>query len=173
MKPCCQRPNPSHLAGMRPRPPEFATLSTLLSLAACLYTKQGPGIRAERLRARGLDEYVVLANCISNAGVRSSQMAYFPGSPNASPNVVAQTSYGQTSVWENSVTSGRFDDGNVFTSTIGPPVPQGEFAGTGQASQGSFSCWKNYRTNLYNWAEHLCTGIYDCNRKGRSFFLSG
>jgi len=122
--------------------------------------------RASRgLRSRGLDEYVVLANCVSDAGVRSSQMTYFPESPNASPNVVAQTSYSQTSVWENAVTSGKFDDGNVFTATIGPPVGEGEFAWTGKASQGVFSCWGKYRKNLYKWAEHLCTGVYDCNRK--------
>ncbi|KAK4446453.1 hypothetical protein QBC34DRAFT_150484, partial [Podospora aff. communis PSN243] len=137
----------------------------LASFPASLHTSPVTKTPVDRLETRGLDEYVVLANCISDDGVRSSQMAYYPGSPNASPNVVAQTSYGQTSVWEYSATAGRFDDGNVFTATIGPPVAQGEFAGTGKASQGSFSCWRNHRKNLYNWAEHLCTGIYDCNRK--------
>lgn len=115
---------------------------------------------------RGLDEYVVLATCIGDADVRTSQMAYFPGSPNASPNIVTETSHGQTSVWEGAATSGRFPYGNVFTATIGSPVAQGEFAGTGKANQGSFSCWRNHRKNLYNWDEHICTGIYDCNRQG-------
>lgn len=48
---------------------------------------------------------------------------------------------------------------------MGPPAPQGEFAGTGRANQGDFSCWRDHRKNVYNWVEYLCTGIYDRNRK--------
>ena len=62
--------------------------------------------------------------------------------------------------------SAKFDEGNTFTASIGPPLPQGEYAGTGKNEQGTFWRWRNYRENLYNRAENICTGIYNCKHNG-------
>src|SRR2546421_11300464 len=77
-------------------------------------------------------EHVVLANCIDNNGVRSSQMVYFSGSPGNSPDCEANvsTTYGHTRIWEDGVTSATFpDDGSTFTSNISGVVSPGAYAG--------------------------------------------
>ena len=68
-------------------------------------------------------------------------LAYYNTSPKtkgARPQVVAETAHGLTTLWEDSVSSVKFPDGNVFTATIAPPVVQGQYAGTGKAGQGDF-----------------------------------
>ncbi|KAK4442575.1 hypothetical protein QBC34DRAFT_444079 [Podospora aff. communis PSN243] len=135
--------------------------STWLGLAATL----GP---------RGVDEFVILANCVGSpdgVDTKASHMADFETSPDvkgARVNSVTETAHGHTTLWEENVTSGTFGDGNVFTATIGRPVAQGEFAGTASASPGDFSCWRNHRKGLYIWDAYMCDGIYDCNRKGNT-----
>jgi hypothetical protein len=131
------------------------------------------------LNQRDIGEHVILANCIDNNGVQSSQMAYFSGSPGNSPNNVANVSsplvpYGHTRVWEDGLTSALFDDGVTFTSNITAIVSQGDYAGPGKNDYGPFTCWSNYVANLYKWAANTCTEIYDCNHSaapGSTVFL--
>jgi hypothetical protein len=123
---------------------------------------------------RLVGEHVILANCIDNTGVKSSQMAYFSGSPGPSPSSVANvsTTYGQTKVWEDAVTSATFGDGDVFTANISGVVSQGDYAGNGYNDYGPFTCWANYVTNLYKWGANTCTEVYDCNHSpGKTAFL--
>jgi hypothetical protein len=123
---------------------------------------------------RSAGEHVILANCIDNTGVKSSQMAYFSGSPGPSPSSVAtvSTTYGQTRVWEDAVTSATFGDGDTFTANISGVVSQGDYAGAGYNDYGPFTCWANYVTNLYKWAADTCTEVYDCNHSpGKTAFL--
>ena len=123
---------------------------------------------------RSAGEHVILANCIDNTGVQSSQMAYFSGSPGPSPSSVADvsTTYGQTRVWEDAVTSATFQDGDTFTANISGVASQGDYAGTGYNDYGPFTCWANYVTNLYKWAANTCTEVYDCNHSpGKTAFL--
>jgi hypothetical protein len=110
-------------------------------------------------------EHVILTSCQDQNGVKSSQMAYFKSNPGPSPDSVAivQTGTGLTRVWEKGITSATFQDSDVFTANITAPVPQGEYAGTGQNNYGPFTCWDNYVPNLYKRNGDICTEIYDCN----------
>jgi hypothetical protein len=112
------------------------------------------------------NENVVLANCQDSQGVKSSQMAYFSGSPNGSPNAIAQvqTDHGLTVYWEGgAAVSATFPDGNVFSASIPQAVPDGAYAGTGKNKQGEFTCWRKYTPNLYTHNGVNCYGVYDCN----------
>jgi hypothetical protein len=112
------------------------------------------------------NENVVLANCQDGHGVKSSQMAYFSGSPNGNPGAIApvQTDHGLTVFWEGgAAVSASFPDGNVFSASIPQVVPDGAFAGTGKNKQGTFTCWRKYTPNLYTKNGVTCYGVYDCN----------
>jgi hypothetical protein len=127
-----------------------------LSTAAALFPRGSPA------------ENNILANCVDQNGVKSSQMAYFIGAVNSSPDAVATvpTSPGLTRVWEGTgAVSATFQDGDVFTVTIPSPVPNGAYAGPGSNNYGPFSCWYNYKPNVYNWGGNSCDMIYDCNHE--------
>jgi hypothetical protein len=113
-------------------------------------------------------EQNILANCVDQDGVKSSQMAYFIGAVDSSPDAVATvpTAPGQTRVWEGTgAVSATFQDGDVFTVTIPHPVPNSAYAGAGSNNYGPFSCWYNYKPNVYNWGGNSCDMIYDCNHE--------
>jgi hypothetical protein len=134
-------------------------------IASSYISSSGPLIQ------RSAGEHVILANCIDNTGVKSSQMAYFSGSPGPSPSSVAtvSTTYGQTRVWEYAVTSATFPDGDTFTANISGVASQGDYA---YNDYGPFTCWSNYVPNLYKWAANTCTEVYDCNHSpGKTAFL--
>ncbi|KAK4192342.1 hypothetical protein QBC35DRAFT_247477 [Podospora australis] len=113
------------------------------------------------------DEHVVLADCRDSNNVRSSQMAYFQGTPGPKPEDVAvvKTNPGQTALWINADTSGLFTTTKVtFTATIGPKVDEGEFAGTGKNGfEPDFSCYQQLQANLYVYDGTTCSQVYYCN----------
>jgi hypothetical protein len=123
-------------------------------------------MRSFQLIRRGDLEHVILANCRDSSGAGSSQMAYFQGAVNSSPDTVAfvKTSPGLTQVWESTGDiAATFPDGNVFTVSIPHPVPAGQYAGAGHNLQRDFTCWFNVVKNVYNWDVNSCDQIYDCN----------
>jgi hypothetical protein len=119
-------------------------------------------------RASIAQETVVLANCIDNNGIQSSQMAYFVGAPNASPNAVVNvpTDPGKTVIWEGNTTPATFPDGVTFSATILKVVAEGEYAGPGKNNYGTFSCWAHYVPNMYKTDSRTCTAVYVCDHAG-------
>jgi hypothetical protein len=118
------------------------------------------------LHPRANLEHVVLADCRDRAGVLSSQVAYFPGSPNSTPQDVAivATPRGQTRLWAGATSSALFTTTSVtFTAKIGPQVEDGQFAGTGNNGYGDFVCYQKYAANLYEYDGTTCSQVYDCN----------
>lgn len=120
------------------------------------------------LYTRAAAEHVVLADCVTTNGVVSSEMAYFSGSPDSTPDdaAVVDTSYNSSRQWANTTTATLFLDTNVtFTAVLRPEVAQGEWAGTGENGYGNFVCWETTLPSLYrNEAEGTeCSGVYDCD----------
>ena len=116
----------------------------------------------------GHDENVMLCNCRDGNGVLSSQMAYYSGDPNSSPQALANvdSDFGKTVVWEGGrPVEGAFADTDVFTSVIAKPVGEGAYAGTGNNKYGPFFCYRNYRENLYTSDGKTCSSIYACNHR--------
>ena len=110
----------------------------------------------------------MLCNCRDGNGVLSSQMAYYSGGPDSSPEAHADVNSdrGKTVIWEGGKpVEGTFGDGNVFTSVIDKPVGEGSYAGTGNNKFRSFFCYHNYRENLYTSNGKTCSSIYACNHK--------
>ncbi|ROV99751.1 hypothetical protein VSDG_03113 [Cytospora chrysosperma] len=104
------------------------------------------------LYTRADAENVVLADCRSASGVLSSEMAYFGGSPDSTPDdtAIIDTSYNTTQQWANATTSTLFSDtGTTFTAVLRPEVAQGDWAGTGDNGYGSLVCWERSLRDLY------------------------
>ncbi|KAK5661801.1 hypothetical protein OQA88_9903 [Cercophora sp. LCS_1] len=144
----------------------FDTSRRAFGLVALAFLGLSVPASAGVLRPRIDGEHVVLADCRDAAGVVSSQIAYFRGSPGPSPQDVAVvvTSPGQAALWVNTNTSALFTDtGVTFTSTLGPKVADGEYAGTGHNGYGGFSCWQKYQKNLYTYDGTTCHQVYACN----------
>jgi hypothetical protein len=121
---------------------------------------------APRLDRRNDGEHVVLADCRNRAGVISSQIAYFAGEPGPNPEDVAVvvTEPGQAALWVNGNTSALFTNTAVtFTSTLGPAVAEGQFAGTGENGYGNFSCYQTYVNALYVYSATTCSQVYLCD----------
>jgi hypothetical protein len=120
---------------------------------------------AAALEKRIDGEHVVLADCRDQSGTISSQMAYFLSAPGPLPKDVAivVTTPGQAALWVNGNTTGLFTDTGVrFTSTLGPKVEEGQYAGTGENGYGSFGCWQRYVKGLYTYDQTECSQVYDC-----------
>ncbi len=146
-------------------------LSTaLLAVRPCAASlNQLPPSRPQALASRATvnPEHVILADCKDNqSGSLSSQMAYFPSTPNGTPQDVAvvQTPQGQTALWASTTTKGLFTDTDTtFVAILGPKVDDGQFAGTGSNGYGNFTCWQQYSPNLYTYSGTTCSQVYDCN----------
>lgn len=115
-------------------------------------------------------EHVVLANCLTQAGILSSEMAYFLGSPGSSPTdtAVVNVEYNHTRAWADNTTTTRFaDTGVAFTADLRPEVAQGQWAGTGENGYGSFVCWEKTLGNLFHDDQQgtQCSGVYDCDHQ--------
>jgi hypothetical protein len=113
-------------------------------------------------------ENVVLANCVDQNGIKSSQMAYYVTGITSSPTTVAgvSTEPGQTQTWEGTGTiSAVYQNGVYFNVTIPHPVANGAYAGMGQNNYGNFSCWYDNTPSVYNWGNNSCDMIYDCNHQ--------
>ncbi|KAK4162439.1 hypothetical protein QBC43DRAFT_321936 [Cladorrhinum sp. PSN259] len=117
--------------------------------------------------SRRLDgEHVTLSDCRDKSNVFSSQAAYFPGEPGPTPQDVSviTTEPGQAALWINTNTTALFTGTSVkFTATLGPKVSDGEFAGTGENGYTTFTCWQEYKPNLYEYDKTTCSQVYDCN----------
>ncbi|KAI1496067.1 hypothetical protein F5X99DRAFT_401509 [Biscogniauxia marginata] len=109
---------------------------------------------------------VVLADCESTDGVVSSEVAYYSGSPDSSPDDIAQvdTQENTTQQWANSNSSAYFSDtGVTFRATLGPSGQDGDYAGPGNNGYGDFTCWQRTSANLYSHIGKTCSGVYDCD----------
>ncbi len=154
------------------------TISSFL-IASILYLQMTPSMSATvprrgpitRLLSRADAEHVVLADCKASNSQFSSQMAYYPGSPQGAPQDVAivPTTAGQYSLWVDAETSALFTTSGVtFTADLGPKVADGEYAGSGDNGYGSFSCWAKYKKDLYTWNNITCSMVYDCDHRNAS-----
>ncbi|GAB1317459.1 hypothetical protein MFIFM68171_07669 [Madurella fahalii] len=123
---------------------------------------------------RAPEEHVILADCVDPAtGVVSSQMAYYPGEPDAQAapqdTALVLTAPGQAAQWANANTSAVFTTGVRFIAVLGPEVAEGGFAGTGDngfTDNGGFRCWKWAREALYTTEEGIvCDGVYECDHR--------
>ncbi|RPA86365.1 hypothetical protein BJ508DRAFT_302256 [Ascobolus immersus RN42] len=124
---------------------------------------------AANIQRRADAEHVTLMNCVdeTNTNVKSSQMAYFAGAPNSSPDAVANVGSepGKTRTWEGGLTIAAFPDSVSFYAQIDRVVGAGEFAGLGKNDYVGFSCWSAYKKNLYRWDGKVCTMVYDCDHR--------
>ncbi|KAK3689663.1 hypothetical protein B0T22DRAFT_176585 [Podospora appendiculata] len=146
----------------------FLPVAYFILVPLCVMAGSAPpgSFRELHLRPRRNGEHVILADCVDPSRVVSSQMAYFIGVPGPSPQDVAvvSTEPGQAALWVNTNTSGLFTDtAAVFTSVLGPKVPEGGFAGRGYNNWTDFSCWQKYVTQLYTYDKTVCSQVYDCN----------
>ena len=120
-----------------------------------------------RLWSRGEAEHVVLADCKNPAKdyVPASQMAYFAGPPNDSPDAIANVTYGEQQPWAGSGSiAAVFPDKVKFTVEIPAPVGEGQFAGVGDNTFVSFNCYARFKKALYTTKDGLvCDGVYDCD----------
>lgn len=90
------------------------------------------------------NDHIVLADCRDGNEVLSSRMSYYEDGLKGIPKDVAivDTPYDQTRVWVNANTSAQFSTtGAWFNASIGPKVPEGQFAGVGQNGYEIFTCW--------------------------------
>jgi hypothetical protein len=124
------------------------------------------------LAPRTAGEHVILADCLTvkdSVNVPSSMMAYYPADAVGQPQDVSlvKTPDGQSALWANSVTTSRFTVTGVnFTAILGPPVENGQFAGTGYNDYpGNFTCYETYVNNLFTYgASTNCSQVYSCDR---------
>lgn len=163
----------------RVRLPNLALITGLflspasVALASAAAVGQQP--ESTSLHKRNDGEHVVLADCRDPAGVLSSQMAYYPGPVDASPEDVAvvATPDGQTTLWVNANTTGLFTTTSVqFTANLGPRVDDGQFAGTGNNGYGNFSCYQQYIAELYTYENTKCSQVYQCDHSKPSGTIS-
>ncbi|KAI0593872.1 hypothetical protein F4775DRAFT_576001 [Biscogniauxia sp. FL1348] len=151
-----------------------SSIASLLALASVFSIPQvvlaapnGTPTRTRgRIQRRTDGENVVLADCKSTDGVASSEIAYYSGTPDSSPDDIAQvtTEEGKTEQWANNSISGYFNTtGVTFRATLGPTGDNGDYAGLGNNGYGDFVCWQSSSKNLYSYDGKTCSGVYDCN----------
>ncbi|KAF2467622.1 uncharacterized protein BDR25DRAFT_233806, partial [Lindgomyces ingoldianus] len=112
-------------------------------------------------------EVIWLSNCQNSQGIKSSQIAYHSNPRNGDyPQSIATvpTSWDQAVNWEGRTVSATFQDGNVFTSHINSgQVAEYGYAGSGENSASSFTCWKHWQPNLYQMeGGGQCSQVYWC-----------
>ncbi|KAM7203185.1 hypothetical protein V8F20_004127 [Naviculisporaceae sp. PSN 640] len=166
-----------------PRPASFfSSLVVSLSFSLQCLGLAHPPVPGPNLLAREEyefpNEHVVLADCTQGEERHlSSQMAYYQNAPNDKPMDIAivDAQPNQFALWINSNTTAIFTDTGVyFAATLGPKVPEGEWAGyghNGMPAQGgkpeiifhTFNCWRSYQFNLYEWQNARCSQVYYCN----------
>lgn len=120
------------------------------------------------IHRRDPDEHVVLCDCHNAQKVLSSQMAYFKHAPNDKPEDISviATEAGKSRVWANAETTGLFTATGVhFTADLGAQVEEGRFAGMGKNDYTSFTCWKRWAQDLYEYDGTTCSQVYDCTHE--------
>ncbi|XXG99981.1 hypothetical protein Hte_006322 [Hypoxylon texense] len=124
---------------------------------------------ASSLWTRANTENVVLADCTGteNVGDLASEVAYFTGSPDNSPDDISVVTTGSHQSWANRTTSALFTDtGVTFTAVLREHGDAGDYAGTGNNGYGNFTCWQMASTYLYTHNSRNCFVVYDCNHLG-------
>lgn len=141
--------------------------NSIISSAGVLVAILLPATNAAVLGARGHEETVTLSNCKNSNGVLSSQMGYYPGSPQfpTEQPTIATIQTGSTVVWEGNTVIGTFPDGNTFTSHIvSPKGPDQSYAGPANNKQGGFYCYHHAQASIYTDPQgNTCNMIYYCN----------
>ncbi|KAI5865317.1 hypothetical protein GGS23DRAFT_421503 [Durotheca rogersii] len=119
-----------------------------------------------RQQPRANIENVVLADCtgISDSSQLSSEVAYYTGAPDDTPDDISQVTSDQHLDWANKTTVAYFSNTGVsFISTLRPASTAGAYAGTGNNGYGNFTCWQMEPTLLYSRDDKNCVMRYDCN----------
>ncbi|KAI1371372.1 hypothetical protein F4677DRAFT_314022 [Hypoxylon crocopeplum] len=122
-----------------------------------------------RIWARANNENVVLVDCTGeqNRSDLSSEVSYFSGVPDSTPDDIAPVTDGQHRDWANKTTSAYFTDtGVTFKSVLNEKGATGDYAGTGNNGYGNFTCWQTDSTYLYSHDNKNCFVMYDCNHLG-------
>ncbi|KAI0884200.1 uncharacterized protein GGS22DRAFT_165109 [Annulohypoxylon maeteangense] len=122
-----------------------------------------------RIWARGAAENVILTNCTnpSNSSDKSSEVTYYTGNPDSTPDDISTVTTGQYWDWANKTTTGYFSDtGTKFVSVLNPKGQAGDYAGTGDNGYGNFTCWQTDSILVYTNNNRDCYVQYDCNHQG-------
>lgn len=141
----------------------------ILLIVAAAHIWLGAGAARGLLHRRDSDfdrpgEHVILANCETSSGQKSSQMAYFLGVPTSRPEELTTVRTGSFAIWEDRNNTGTYPrNGAQFTSSLVGGVDEGGFAGVGENNWEHFTCWKRTLKNLYKDGGKTCDGVYDCN----------
>ncbi|KAI0835783.1 hypothetical protein F5Y06DRAFT_275357 [Hypoxylon sp. FL0890] len=121
---------------------------------------------ARSIGRRASNENVVLADCTGgqDSNDLASEVAYFSGTPNDTPDDIATVTTGQYHDWANTTTEAYFSDtGVIFKSVLIQNVTAGDYAGTGTNGYANFTCWQMDPTFLYTNENRNCFVMYDCN----------
>lgn len=120
---------------------------------------------------RSPTEHVILCDCISASGIRSSQMAYYSGDVNGLPTGgvgIVDTEFNTTAAWYNETTSATWlDTGVTFKAVIRYHVAEGDYVGKGNNGYGDFRCWQRSNTEFafdYKGDGNVCEMRIDCNK---------
>ncbi|KAI1215192.1 uncharacterized protein F4807DRAFT_406273 [Annulohypoxylon truncatum] len=119
--------------------------------------------------ARGSAENVILTDCTnpSNSSDKSSEVTYYTGNPDDTPDDISTVTTGQYWDWANKTTTGYFSDtGTKFVAVLNPKGQAGDYAGTGDNGYGNFTCWQTDSILVYTHNNRDCYVQYDCNHSG-------
>ncbi|KAI1411810.1 hypothetical protein F5Y13DRAFT_51421 [Hypoxylon sp. FL1857] len=121
---------------------------------------------APNVGPRAQNENVVLADCTGgqDSNDLASEVSYFSGSPNSTPDDITTVSTGQHHDWANTTTEAYFSDTGVkFKSVLIEHGDAGDYAGMGTNGYANFTCWQMAPTFLYAHENRNCYVMYDCN----------
>ncbi|KAI0139538.1 hypothetical protein F4776DRAFT_594012 [Hypoxylon sp. NC0597] len=121
---------------------------------------------ARNIGPRDHNENVVLADCTGgqDSSDLSSEVSYYSGTPDSTPDDVATVTTGQHRDWANTTTEAFFSDTGVkFKAVLIEHGDAGDYAGTGTNGYGNFTCWQMEPTLLYTRENRNCFIMYDCN----------
>ncbi|CCC09651.1 hypothetical protein SMACR_03683 [Sordaria macrospora] len=141
-----------------------AGIARSLALSSLINTKPS-------VQKRSATEHVILCDCLSASGIRSSQMAYYSadvqGSPTGGVGIV-DTELNTTATWYNATTSATWaDTGVTFKAVIGYHVAEDDYVGKGNNGYGDFRCWQRARTGFaydLKGNGNVCEMKIDCNK---------
>ncbi|KXJ92582.1 hypothetical protein Micbo1qcDRAFT_49700 [Microdochium bolleyi] len=126
-----------------------------------------PAIRRQApLAPRESNEHIVLADCRTPARALFSQMAYFNGSIDSSPEDVAlvRTNKNELANWFGQTTSALFTaTGTTFTARLNQLGDEGDWIGEGENDYGSFHCYQRFYQDRYKYNDALCNMVIDCS----------
>ncbi|KAL0467957.1 hypothetical protein QR685DRAFT_353139 [Neurospora intermedia] len=127
--------------------------------------------QAGRPQKRSTTEHVILCDCLSAQGIRSSQMAYYSADVHGLPTggvASVETKFNTTAAWYNETTSATWaDTGVTFKAVIGYHVAENDCLGKGNNGYGDFTCWQRAKTGFsydLNGDGNLCAMMIDCNK---------